>query len=121
MILVQGIVVKGKGEARTLGYPTANIDYESLQIISPGVWLCSVLHNQQRLVGLAVVGMWKLANDLSSVEVHILDFEEDIYGQHVEVYLIKKIRNLEKFTGTDALIKRIEEDIVMARRELSSF
>jgi riboflavin kinase/FMN adenylyltransferase len=120
MISLRGIVVKGKGEARTLGYPTANIQYELSHTISSGVWLCTVLYGQQRLAGLAVVGMWRLENGLPSVEVHILDFELDIYGKQMDICLVKKIRDLEKFMGIDALIKRIEEDIVVARRELQS-
>lgn len=107
--------MRGKGEARTLGYPTANIDYQSAQPPEAGVWLCYVVFEEKKLPGLAVIDMWKLPNGLPSIEVHILDFDRDLYGEKIEVNLISKLRDLQKFTGVEKLIERIKEDINVAQ------
>jgi riboflavin kinase/FMN adenylyltransferase len=112
---VTGIVVRGKGEARTIGYPTANIDYESTEILGAGVWLCSLWFAEKKYHGLAIIDMWKQPNGLPSLEVHILDFDRDLYGEKLSVELLEKIRDLEKFTNIETLLQRIKQDIVTAR------
>lgn len=107
--------MRGKGEARTLGYPTANIDYESTEILGAGVWLCSLWFAEKKYQGLAIIDMWKQPNGLPSLEVHILDFDRDLYGEKLSVELLEKIRDLEKFTNVEALLQRIKQDIVTAR------
>ncbi len=116
---VTGIVVRGKGEARKLGYPTANIDYVSAETFGAGVWLCSLWFAGKQYQGLAIIDMWKQQNGLPSLEVHVLDFSRDVYGQTVHVDLHKKIRDLEKFASVERLVRQIEKDIVVARREFT--
>lgn len=113
---IKGIVIKGKGEARTLGYPTANIEYEATQSPDSGVWACYVTRGAVRHEALAVIGMWRQSNGLASLETHILDFDQNLYGSELSVELVEKIRDLEKFTGVEALIERIKEDIIGARK-----
>ncbi len=116
---VQGIVVRGKGEARTLGYPTANINYESVEILGAGVWLCSLWFAEKKYQGLAIIDMWKQKNGLPSIEVHVLDFSSDVYGRFVHVDLHKTLRDLENFVSVPHLIDHIEKDIVRARLEFN--
>lgn len=119
MTTIQGVIVKGKGEARTLGYPTANINYEFAENLEAGIWTCFVVHNEQKYQAVAVIGMWKLGNGLPSVEIHILDFNEDIYGSIITVTIDKKLRDLQKFTGVENLIEQIKQDIIEARKEFN--
>lgn len=112
MIEIKGKVVPGKGEARQLGYPTANIEYSSSLSPEAGVWVCRI---EGKGNGLAVMGMWLQANGLPSLEVHILDFEGNLYEQELEVTLEKKIRDLMPFTNGNDLVKQIENDVQQAR------
>lgn len=119
MIRVTGPVIKGKGEARTLGFPTANIDYTSTEVAEGGVWTCFVEYEGKKLEGLAVVDMWKQPNGLPSIETHILDFNRDLYGQTITATLVSKIRSLQKFASLADLAIKIKEDIVIARKEFA--
>lgn len=115
----KGTVVRGKGEARTLGFPTANIAYECPMVPRKGVWFCEVDAVGRKFDGLAVVGMWNLPSDLPSVEVHLLDMSEDLYGQTLSVHFRAFCRELEKFPTVDALIEQIHADVVAARTYFS--
>lgn len=113
---IRGIVVHGKKEAHTLGYPTANIEYVSPESIEPGVWTCHVVIDGVSFQGLAVVGMWKLAGGEPSAEVHILDFDRDVYGKDVEVFFGERFRALEAFESVEKLKTQIEKDVRRARQ-----
>lgn len=115
IVEVRGTVVTGKGEARKLGYPTANIAYQSTSSLEPGVWTCYVKFPEMTKPGLAVIGMWPHADGSPSLEVHIMDFAEDVYGQELIVGLQEKLRDLKSFATVDELVKAIENDIAEAR------
>lgn len=117
---LSGVVVEGKKEARKLGYPTANLEYCSAIHSDKGVWICWSTLKGKRYPALAVVGMWQLATGEPSLEIHILDFTENIYGQVVDVSLEKWIRPLEKFPNIEDLKIQIEKDIQTARMWLSN-
>lgn len=114
-IEVRGKVVTGKGEARKLGYPTANIDYQAATPFESGVWTCYVKFSDMTKPGLAVVGMWRQADGSPSLEVHIMDFAGDVYGQELVVGLQEKLRDLKSFPTVEELVKAIEQDIEEAR------
>lgn len=118
MPIYTGLVVQGKQEARTLGYPTANLEYETSNPPEAGVWVCRVTVDQESktLAGLAVIGMWSLANGLPSLEIHLLDTKIDLYGHHLRVTLLQKLRDLETFSQLDDLIAKIQTDIENARK-----
>jgi riboflavin kinase/FMN adenylyltransferase len=118
-MLIQGIVVPGKQEARTLGYPTANIEYSSSDSVKSGVWTCWIMVEGKRYQGVAVIGMWRLASGEPSLEVHILDFSQEIYRQVVEVEIGTFLRPLEKFESIDQLKEQIQLDIERAREQFS--
>ncbi|MBM3204646.1 hypothetical protein FJZ48_01540 [Candidatus Uhrbacteria bacterium] len=116
---IHGKVVRGKGEAQKLGYPTANLEYQSEQVPEHGIWVCRAsLDESQKpdLFGLAVIGMWKLDSGLPSVEVYLLDFDQDIFTHSMNVILDKKIRDLKKFYDMRSLVLQIEKDIEEARK-----
>lgn len=116
---IRGVVVYGEKRARKLGYPTANIVYsgsETGTAIEPGVWTCWATIEGVRRPAVGVVGMWKLAGGEPSAEVHVLDFDQDLYGDEVEVVFGERLRTLAKFEYAEDLKAQIERDIVKARQ-----
>ncbi len=112
---MSGVVVRGTQQARMIGYPTANIEYATVEEIWAGVWTCWIMIRGIRHSGLAVIGMWRLLNGSPSLEVYVLDFDQDIYGETVHVELNVWLRALETFATTEKLIQRIREDVERAR------
>jgi riboflavin kinase/FMN adenylyltransferase len=115
---LRGLVVRGKGEGRKIGYPTANIAYTTPISLEPGVWAARVHIGFSVHQGAAVVGMWQIENDAPSLEVHLLDFSETVYDQECTVSLVKKIRDLQTFSDTKALVEQIGRDVERVREVL---
>lgn len=110
-----GNVVDGDKRGRQIGFPTANVAPIE-QIIYPenGVYAVRFTIGAQSYAGVCNIGIKptfnQLENPVPSIEVHILDFQEDIYGEKVEVELIQKIRDEKKFDSIDELTKQIAKD-----------
>ncbi|TAL19856.1 hypothetical protein EPN90_02245 [Patescibacteria group bacterium] len=120
-MILRGQVIHGKGEGRALGYPTANLSYAHTgEPSEPGVWVARVLSDYRVWPALAVVGMWPMENALPSVEIYLLDFSGDLYGQTLAVSLIKKFRELNKFSDIAALVSQIERDVEEAKKFFGS-
>ena len=117
---VSGTVVEGKKLGRTLGFPTANVATEDAQLPPDGVWVVStLLADGRNLGGVANLGMRPTVNGLSrTLEVHLFDFSEQIYGQEVEVEFKNYLRAEIKFPSIDALRTQIQRDGEDARRYL---
>jgi riboflavin kinase/FMN adenylyltransferase len=119
---VRGIVVPGRDRGgRLLGVPTANLKLEDELCPKTGIYAVTVqiaggLHH-----GVANIGYSPTFEDRQfTVEVHILDFHDDIYGQKIHVNFVKRLRDEIKFAGIDALKRQIELDIDCARRVLAN-
>jgi len=115
---VNGIVVKGAGMGRKLGYPTANLDVDKYKILPRGVYTSRVFidgiyYNAVSFIGhrytLGTLGL-KLI-----METHILDFDMDIYGKNLKVFFISKIRDEIKFKNQLELVEKIRDDILKAK------
>lgn len=106
---IEGEIIKGKQIGRTIGFKTANLIYPSELIVLPfGVY--SV--NTQFGKGIANFGMRPTVNGEGILlEVHILDFDRDIYGENICVEFNKMIRSEKKFPSLEALKKQIQQDI----------
>ena len=111
---ISGKVVEGDKRGRQMGFPTANIHMKHLRPALTGVYAVK-LGNRNGVANLGVrptiSGTPKLL-----LEVHLLNFNEDIYGQHVQVTFLEKIRDEMKFENIDALIEQIKKDVVHAIR-----
>lgn len=111
---ISGKVVEGDKRGRQMGFPTANIHMKHLRPALTGVYAVK-LGNRNGVANLGVrptiAGTPKLL-----LEVHLLNFNEDIYGQHVQVTFLQKIRDEMKFENIDALIEQIKKDIAQATR-----
>lgn len=110
----QGKVVEGFKVGRKIGFPTANIDLQDPDKLVPaiGVYGVRVGWNGQHYKGMMNIGHRPtLANGGNiSIEVHILDFEENVYNQAIKIDFIRKIRDEQKFNGIDELIAQLEKD-----------
>lgn len=118
-VSVSGAVVKGARRGRSLGFPTANIAYETDILPPQGVYVVKVLMGKKEYPGMANIGTrpsFETQVSKMHVEVHILDFSKDIYGKHVEVEFLKKIRNEKKFSNPQQLIAQIRKDESFARK-----
>ncbi|QDD12525.1 bifunctional riboflavin kinase/FAD synthetase [Candidatus Methylopumilus rimovensis] len=111
---ISGKVVEGDKRGRQMGFPTANIHMKHLRPALTGVYAVK-LGNRNGVANLGVrptiAGTPKLL-----LEVHLLNFNEDIYGQHVQVTFLEKIRDEMKFKNIDALIEQIKKDVAHATR-----
>lgn len=115
-----GKVVHGQKIGRSLGYPTANLDLESDVKIIPkdGVYFVKVYLEQRKpFIGILNIGMRPTIydNEHQTIEVHILDFKEEIYGKHLTLVLLERLRNEIKFDSKDQLQEQIIKDEKQAR------
>jgi riboflavin kinase/FMN adenylyltransferase len=120
--LVCGSVVEGQKLGRTLGFPTANLGYGDAQLPPDGVWAVQArLQNGTLLQGVANLGNRPtLANAGRALEIHLMDFSGDLYGQFLEVHFIKHLRDEWKFPSIDALRTQIQQDTNLAANVLNS-
>jgi riboflavin kinase/FMN adenylyltransferase len=117
-----GIVVKGKQLGRTIGFPTANIlpDPEKELPLNNGVYAVVVRLAGSSLPGMANVGVKPtLGLNQLTIEIHLFDFNEDIYGENLDVTFHEFIRVERKFAGLDALKEQIGKDEEVIRGLLS--
>lgn len=111
---VQGNVIKGEKIASGLGFPSANINYPDEKIKIPfGVYFVIVTINGIDYNGILNFGSSPTFNNENNVkiEVHILDFDDDIYGENIKISFVTKIRNQQKFDNVEKLKSQIQRDI----------
>ncbi|GLB59301.1 bifunctional riboflavin kinase/FAD synthetase [Cytobacillus sp. NCCP-133] len=116
-----GLVVHGDKRGRTIGFPTANIDLLEEYIIPPlGVYSVRLLTDGKWHEGVCNVGHKPTFNkekgDKPSIEVHVFDFDEEIYGRKVTVEWHKHLRSEQKFSGIQKLIDQIGKDKLEAQQ-----
>ena len=114
-----GRVVKGQQLGRTLGFPTANIRVCRRRLPLMGVFAVRTVVNGHRFDAVANLGVRPSVAGTSPVlEVHMLDFKGDLYGQTLRVEFVEKIRDEQKFSSLQALRAAIADDAATARRLL---
>ena len=118
---VRGIVVRGDARGRTLGFPTANVQPATELLPSPGVYgvQLQVVGEDVQRRGVANVGVRPTfgGDARSSIEVHLLDYEGDLYGAEVLVSFAFRVRDEQRFDGPSALVAQIEKDVEAVRNE----
>lgn len=109
---VSGKVVHGKKIGRTIGYPTANISTESIKLLpKKGAYIVEVYIKGQPYKGMLSIGTNPTVNgDALTVEVYILNFNEDIYDQEITVKFRDFLHDEIKFEGLEKLIERLDKD-----------
>ena len=116
--VIAGRVMDGKKIGRTIGFPTANIQVRRKRLPLSGVFAVTVSGiDSVPLAGAANIGVRPtVAEGLKPVlEVHLLDFDRDIYGAHVDVNFLHKLRAEAKFDSLDSLKAQIARDVADVR------
>ena len=108
--MISGTVVSGEKLGRKLGYPTANISLDHDYPLD-GVYLTKTILDKKNYLSLTSIGDKPTFNGSEKLlEVFILDFDKDIYGEKVEICFLEEIRKQIKFNNQDELIKQMNED-----------
>lgn len=117
---VIGQVVAGKGRgAKLLGVPTANLAPENDLLPASGIYAVWVQKDGNRLPGVANIGTCPTFNNQElSLEVHLLDFNGDLYGERLQVDFVARLREERRFLSIDELAAQIRADVNAARQEL---
>ena len=111
--VLTGNVVKGNQLGRTIGFPTANIEIPEEYKLIPknGVYIVTANVLDQNVFGMMNIGVKPtLGENKLSIEVHLLDFDKDIYNQKIQVNLLERLRDEQKFDSFDAIKSQLEKD-----------
>ena len=118
---LKGAVVAGNRLGRTIGFPTANMKlYEPLKLVpARGVYVVDVEVLGRRFRGMTNIGTRPtVGGTIPSIETHILDFEEDIYGLPLQIRFLRRIRDEVRFPSLDALRQQLERDREACRDQM---
>ncbi|MFQ5834478.1 MAG: bifunctional riboflavin kinase/FAD synthetase [bacterium] len=120
---ILGKVVRGKKRGRALGYPTANLEPHPHKLLpAPGVYAGKLTLRREPYKAIINVGGKPTFGDSSfGIEVHIIKFKGNIYGEPIKIELVDKIRGIEKFASFSSLAERIKKDRKEADRILEGF
>src|SRR5690606_33992836 len=106
-------VVEGKKLGRTIGFPTANLKVSEAYKLIPkiGAYVVEGLFENQKLKGMMNIGFRPTVDGTSlSIEVHFFDFSENIDGKNLQIAVLEKIRDEQKFESVEALKNQLEQD-----------
>ncbi len=113
-----GVVVSGNQMGRTIGFPTANMQlYEPLKLVpANGVYAVEVEVHGRTLKGMCNIGLRPTVGGTTrTIETHILDFSEDIYGLPLRIRFLRRIRDERKFPSLDALKSQLHQDRLLCQ------
>ena len=123
---VSGRVVGGKQLGRRMGYPTANVEVEEPHKLIPpdGVYAVYVRVEGKKYGGMLNIGYRPTVNhnvDHRSLEVHIFDFNRDIYSEEIDIEFIDRERDEQKFTNIDELMAQLKRDEETIRLKIANY
>ena len=120
-----GKVIKGQQLGRKLGFPTANLDTGIYKILPLGVFAVRVRVGNGFYDGFCNIGFRPTVNSIEGklplVEVHIFDFDADIYGKNITVWFADKLRNETRFDTLPDLVAQLKQDRREAKKVLKEF
>ena len=119
---VEGTVVEGDKRGRTIGFPTANLEATPRMLVpARGVYRGWFEKGPSKYPCVINIGVRPTFDtDALTVEAHILDFDEDLYGAFVALEFVERLRDEMKFESVEALIQQIQDDVEQARVSFSS-
>ncbi len=115
---IAGKVIKGAGVGRQLGFPTANLNIEGRALPPNGVYAVCVMHKGEHYHGVTNIGIrptFESEGPRLHLETHVLDFEQDLYGQEIEIEFVERLRDEQRFQDEERLRTQIARDIRLAR------
>ena len=117
--LLTGEIVKGQGLGRKLNYPTINLNIKETYKLIPktGVYIVKTVIDKRTFFGIMNIGFRPTVNGKSkTIEIHLLDFSGDLYGENMQIEVLKRLRDEKKFNSLDDLILQINKDEISARK-----
>lgn len=118
-VSILGTVVSGARLARSLGYPTANLNPHHEVVPPSGVYAVWIKYGQRYMKGVLNIGnrptFYGPRDREEAIEVHIFNFSKNIYGKDIEVFFVKKLRDEARFKDDKALVKQIKMDMARAK------
>jgi riboflavin kinase/FMN adenylyltransferase len=123
---LDGVVVQGAQRGRTIGVPTANVAPDVELVVAPGIYACTLqpldVPGAAPLPAVASLGTNPTFVERGRLvlEVHVLDWDGDLYGQRVRVAFVARLRDEARYDSVDALIAQIHRDIADARAALAA-
>ena len=115
---LSGTVARGREMGGKIGFPTINlVDFQALQP-GPGIYAAVCDFDGKEIKAAAYIGSRPTMNAGFSVEAHLLDFNDDLYGKRVVLRFVERIRDDQKFDSTSALVRQITLDIKRIREVL---
>ena len=118
---LSGKVIEGTAQGKKMGIPTANLQPVKDLYPRSGIFAVKVVMEDDFVQGVLNIGTNPTFPDKSfSLEVHILDFDQDIYGSNIGLIFVEKIRDEKKFETPELLVQQIKEDIKKARKILNA-
>lgn len=121
--MLTGKVVAGKKIGKTIGYPTANIEIgDKLKLVPKlGIYVASILYDKKVYGGMLSIGTNPtVGGKHRTIEVNIFDFDKEIYGEVLQINLIKRLRDESKFDGLESLKIALNKDKADSQVILSS-
>lgn len=119
---MSGRIVNGEKLAKKLGFPTANIHFKHNRPPLQGIFAVEVISRAssklpQVMQGVASLGVRPTTHNSNKLilEVHLFDFDQEIYGQHLQVNFLHKLRDEKKYADLETLIEQIKQDIINAK------
>ncbi len=117
---LDGEVVHGDGRGRKLGFPTANLVTQKEILPRDGVYAVKVKWREANYDGVINIGCRPtFAPSAPTLEIHLLDFQADLYGERLRIYFVDRLRDEERFPSVEALQEAVLDDIVRARQVLA--
>ena len=110
--IVEGKVIGGKQLGRTIGFPTANLKFkENLILPRPGIYATKVYIKDKVYMGATNIGFNPTVRvEKLSIETHILEFSQDIYGETIKIEFLERLRDEKKFDSLDGLKEQLKKD-----------
>jgi riboflavin kinase/FMN adenylyltransferase len=113
---IHGTVVEGAKRGRTIGIPTANLDCVETILPAQGVYAVKVNANGIWYTGAGNIGPNPtFGENARKIEIHLIDFSGDLYGQNLRVEFLARLRETKKFSSVDELIQQMKADITFAK------
>jgi len=119
---VGGTVVEGKGRGATLGFPTANVKPDKELLPARGVYAAMVHLEGGGYRGVLNIGVNPtFGENKPTLEVHLMDFQGNLYGEALDVLFIERLREERKFSSPEELVAQLKKDVAQARAVLTPY
>lgn len=122
--MLSGQIIRGKGLGRDLGFPTANLQLDSPYKLIPlaGVYLVRSHFEGRELFGMMNIGTNPTVDGSGQhIEVHFFELEADLYGRHMRVHILQRLRDEQKFDSLERLKKQLKQDRLRARDLIGNY